>query len=176
MNSAAKAAWSGFKNLAENALEAIPGIASRALSGLAGLMRSAGSAAGAALANALKDAVNAVLDRIRGISLPKMTIPGTDKSVGGGSPFSGIPRLARGGITDGLSFAGEAGPEAVIPMGRSAQNMRDRVRVLGEAGLLGVGGGTTLNVTVNGDTDVESLVRKIMFEMGGSRLRMGGSF
>jgi hypothetical protein len=175
VNSAASTAWGGFKNLAESALEAIPGIASRALSGLAGVMRSAGSAAGAALAGALKDAVNAVLDRVRGISLPSVEVAG--KTIGGGSPFSGLPRLARGGITDGLSIAGEAGPEAVVPMGRSAQNARDRMRVLSEAGLLGVGGGTTLNVTVNGaDLSVDTLVRKIMFELGANRLRMGGSF
>jgi hypothetical protein len=171
INDAARTAWGGFRDLAENALEAIPGIATRALASLPGLMRTAGSAAGKALADALRDAVNAVLDRIRGVSLPRMKIPGTDKEIGGGSPFSGMPRLARGGITKGISIAGEAGPEAVIPLGRSAQNMRDRMRVMQEAGLVG---GPRLSVTVNGGTDVESLVRRIMFEMGGSRARMGG--
>ncbi len=89
-------------------------------------------------------------------------------------PSFKYPKFARGGITSGPSIAGEAGPEAVIPMGRSAQNARDRMRVMREAGLTSVTSGTTLNVTVNGGTDVEALVRKLMFELGGSRLRMGG--
>lgn len=56
------------------------------------------------------NAINAVLDKIRGISIVGIT------------PFSGlgsisvpqIPLLASGGFTDGVSIAGEAGTEAVI--------------------------------------------------------------
>lgn len=178
VNSAASTAWNGFKNLAENALEAISGIASRALSGLAGKLGSIGSTAGAALANGIKGAVNAVIDRWNGLSFGIPAVKVAGKEVFGGADINtpDVPRLARGGITKGISIAGEAGPEAVIPMGRSAQNARDRMRVLGEAGLLGMGGGTSLNVTVNGaNLDVDTLVRKLMFELGGSRLRMGGA-
>jgi len=100
-------------------------------------------------------------------------VEGAGKKVGGGSPFSGIPRLARGGITDGLSFAGEEGPEAVIPLGRTLRARMDRARVMQESGLT-VGGATTINVHVASD-DPEAVVQRIRSAFGSQRVRMGGA-
>lgn len=137
IKSATSAGWEAIKDAVEAKAKAIPGAVKGALSDLVGMMGDVGSKAGAALARELKDAVNSVLDRIRGIDLPSVKVAG--KTIGGGSPFSGIPRLARGGVTDGVSFAGEAGPEAVIPLGSSPTNRADARRVMSEAGLTGSG-------------------------------------
>jgi hypothetical protein len=58
--------------------------------------------------------------------------------------FGGLPMMARGGITQGPSIAGEAEPEAVIPLpdGRTVP-----VNITG-------GGGAVVNVTVNMDGSV----------------------
>jgi hypothetical protein len=53
----------------------------------------------------------------------------------GNSAFANMPRFADGGIVTGptMGLVGEAGPEAIIPLSR----------------LGGMGGGQTVNVTVN---------------------------
>jgi hypothetical protein len=55
-------------------------------------------------------------------------VPGTT----GGHFHVSLPKMAKGGITDGLSIAGEAGPEAVIPLpdGRSVPVKMDLADLL----------------------------------------------
>jgi hypothetical protein len=60
-----------------------------------------------------------------------------------------LPRFAEGGITSGPSIAGEAGPEAVLPLNnpvRAAQVAQEA----GLAGLIGGAGNTVLFVTIDG--------------------------
>jgi hypothetical protein len=69
----------------------------------------------------------------------------------GGKGFSmpDIPMLANGGIVTGgatLAMIGERGPEAVIPLDR-----------MGE---FGMGGGTTVNINVNGG-DPQAVVQAL---------------
>jgi tape measure domain-containing protein len=63
--------------------------------------------------------------------------------------FSSLPKFAEGGITSGLSLAGEAGPEAVVPLsgGRSIP-----VQLSGTSGIQ-IG---AINVTVSGSKDESS--------------------
>lgn len=138
-----------------------------ALDDLPGKLKALGAAAGAALANALKAAVNAVISRWNGFSIPAVSVAG--KQVTPKIDFPDLPLLARGGITRGPSIAGEAGPEAVIPLGGSMQNRRDAARVMGQ---IGMGG---MHVTINGAADPEAVARRVAFILGGSRLRMGGA-
>jgi phage-related minor tail protein len=167
MNDGARTAWNGLKTVIGNALGAIPGLARSAVSSLPGIMADAGRAAGKALADALKAAVNAVLDRVRSISLPKVEVAG--KSIGGGSPFAGIPRLAAGGIVSGptVAMVGEyagarSNPEVIAPL--------DKLQAM-----LGSVGPASVTINAPG-ADAEAVARKLMFELGGTRLRMGGAF
>jgi tape measure domain-containing protein len=63
--------------------------------------------------------------------------------------FSSLPKFAEGGITSGLSLAGESGPEAVVPLsgGRSIP-----VQLSGTSGIQ-IG---AINVTVSGSKDESS--------------------
>jgi hypothetical protein len=131
----ASTAWDGFKDVIGDAIGAVPGLARNALSGLGGLLADVGASAGAKFAGAIKGAINAVLDKIRSFRIPGFKIG--KKKFGGQRPFAGLPSFARGGITDGISIAGEDGPEAIVPLGRSSRNRSDRERVLREAGLDG---------------------------------------
>lgn len=81
--------------------------------------------------NRLIDAWNGLTFKIPTIKLPKVNLP-FGRSVGGGS-FGGqsfsfpklgkIPKLAEGGIVTSptLALVGEAGPEAVVPLGRAGR-------------------------------------------------------
>jgi len=92
--------------------------------------------------NGAVDAINGGLDKIRGISIPSVTVG--DKTIGGGSPFAGLPVIPRiafaeGGIVTQPTNAliGEAGPEAVIPLSGSGgaglvETMRELLLSLGE--------------------------------------------
>lgn len=56
-----------------------------------------------------------------------------------GAIVTGLPKMASGGIlTAPTVIAGEAGPEAVVPLGPSATNAKDRDRVMKQAGLFQV--------------------------------------
>lgn len=83
--------------------------------------------------DSFKGAINAVIGFWNGLAfpsktfnIPKIHIPGTNKDIGGGSFTVGgwnlpdIPYLAEGGIVRSptLAMIGEAGPEAVVPLGR----------------------------------------------------------
>jgi hypothetical protein len=87
------------------------------------------------LARRAKDAVAGVGGRVKGgaIQLGE-TIKGL------------VPKFADGGIVTRptLGLVGEAGPEAIIPLSQ-----------------LGRGGGTNINITVNGDVSGTELVEKV---------------
>lgn len=59
-----------------------------------------------------------------------------------GAIVTGLPKMASGGIlTAPAVIAGEAGPEAVVPLGNTATNRSDRAKVMAAAGLYGEGDG-----------------------------------
>lgn len=113
-----------------------------------------GQRAGKALADALKAAINSVLDRIRSFRLPTITVAGKTIPGSGARPFSGIPRLSGGGVLEkeGMFWGAEGNrKEAVVPLHKSRR--RDAARVMRQAGLdRMMGGGDTYNFTINGPT------------------------
>jgi len=60
-----------------------------------------------------------------------------------------LPHFANGGITSGPSIAGEAGPEAVIPLNNPVRAAQVAEQA-GLAGLIGGAGNTVLYVTIDG--------------------------
>jgi len=155
--------WDQVKAAVVNRAESIANGVGKAFGGIAGDLAEKGREAGSQFANAIKDAINAVLDKIRSIELPSIKVAG--KTIGGGKPFGGLPRLARGGITDGVSIAGEAGPEAVVPLGSSLRNRMDRDRVLADAGLAPRGGGVTQHFHFTGLPDMFTVAQQAAFQM-----------
>jgi hypothetical protein len=96
------------------------------------------------------------------------TVPSWVPGIGGkGFAMPDIPMLAAGGIVTGgatLAMIGERGPEAVIPLDR-----------MGE---FGMGGGTTVNINVNGG-DPQSVVnalRTYMRQNGSVPIRVSNIF
>jgi hypothetical protein len=96
------------------------------------------------------------------------TVPSWVPGIGGkGFAMPDIPMLAEGGIVTGgatLAMIGERGPEAVIPLDR-----------MGE---FGMGGGTTVNINVNGG-DPQSVVnalRTYMRQNGSVPIRVSNIF
>ncbi len=139
---AATTGWNAIKHAILDVVDGLPdGIANK-LGDLGGKLVSVGKTAGAAFADAIKDAINAVINSIRNFELPKVEVAG--KSIGGGKPFSSLPTFARGGVAVGPSIFGEAGPEAAVPLGSSAQARADRSRVMRQAGLSGGGGSSVV--------------------------------
>jgi uncharacterized protein YukE len=66
--------------------------------------------------NKVRDAVQRVIDKIKGIKFPSMP--------------SWLPGFAAGGITMGPSIVGEAGPEMVIPLTRPLSQVDPSVRAI----------------------------------------------
>jgi len=137
----------------------IKGGISSAVSGL----KSAATAAVNAVVRALNKVKNATINK--GISALNKIIPG-------GDPIPEVPdiptlALARGGIVDGPlnAIVGEAGPEAVIPLSNPT-GRRALADALREASG-GAGGGTVINVTVNGAIagDVRDLAQRLKPEL-----------
>jgi len=104
--------------------------------------------------NVIKGSMNWIIDRINffidsanRLANSASRIPGLNLPT-----FANIPRLANGGIVNKPTIAmiGEAGPEAVIP--------------LGKASMAGAGG-VTVNVTVNGDVSGRELVNMVTKEI-----------
>ena len=135
--------------------------------------------------NAVVSAVNTVINGINGMGI---TIPDWVPVIGG-KGFSinipNIPMLAKGGFTDGVSIAGEAGTEAVISFDRSVREANlgywaKAGRLLGatadDAGfaLSGSAGGDTVidmggvtfapNITFSGKADKDSVIKAIEAE------------
>lgn len=160
-------AWDSIKATAARSAEEVASAIAGKFAGLAGKLASAGQAAGAALANAIRNAVNAILGRIRSISLPSVEIAG--KKIGGGHPFAGIPMLADGGIAYGRTLAeiGEysgarANPEVIAPLDKLKQ-------------LIGPTGNVEVHVHPQSG-DPEAIARRVAQILGSSRTRMAGAF
>lgn len=119
--------------------------------GLKSKFSAIGSAIGGALSNPMRTAFNAVRSlwnsTVGGFSF---TIPSWIPFVGGNS-YS-IPRMAKGGIVTSptLALIGEAGPEAVVP--------------LGDSGAAGAAGGTVVELHLHGvlSGDRESFSRSVV--------------
>lgn len=117
--------------------------------------------------NGIIKAVNSVIDKINGMTVPDW-VPG----IGGASPnFPKLPMLAEGGYATGATAAiiGEAGREAVLPLDRNTDNwsgllasaLADEFESRGGAG----GGGVTIGeqkFIINNDMDAEDIGRKVM--------------
>lgn len=121
--------------------------------------------------DSVKSKVSGFIDKVKGIG----------SSIAGAI---GLPGFAKGGFTDGISIAGEAGTEAVISF--DPRYRADNLKYWAQAGrmlgadasdfVLSGGGGTTVNtvaidnisfapnITFNGDTDRESVVDAIREE------------
>lgn len=121
--------------------------------------------------DSVKSKVSGFIDKVKGIG----------SSIAGAI---GLPGFAKGGFTDGISIAGEAGTEAVISF--DPRYRADNLKYWAQAGrmlgadasdfMLSGGGGTTVNtvsidnisfapnITFNGDTDRESVVEAIREE------------
>ena len=98
--------------------------------------------------NAIIGGVNAVIRGLNSIKVPDW-VPG----LGGAHPnFPTIPMLAKGGVVDSATMAiiGEAGKEAVMPLENNTGWITNLAGQLAERG--GVGGGNTINISVNVET------------------------
>jgi phage-related protein len=154
---------------AETAAGEVVGAIEGKLTGLVAKLRTVGQDAGKALAAAIKSAVNAVIDLWNGLSIPGFKVEVAGKSVGVPSvSLPNLPHLAAGGLVSGptVAMVGEyagarANPEVVAPLDKLAA-------------MLGNTGGASVTINAPG-ADAEAVVRKLMFELGGSRLRMGGA-
>ena len=162
-------AWKGIRDTADSWASSVVNFIHTAFTSLPEKLEGVGKKAGTALANALKAAVNAVIGAWNGFSIPSVSVMG--KQVTPEVNFPNLPLLARGGITRGPSIAGEAGPEAVIPLGSSAQNRMDRARVLGELG--GFGG---IQIHIHDTGDPEATAQKVAMILSSRRLLIGGAF
>lgn len=122
IKAAAVARWNAIKTGILAVVASLPaGIRSK-LSGLVGILKSVGSQAGSALADAIRGAINAVLDRIREFQLPTIEVAGKKVPGSGARPFSGIGSFAGGGIVRGPGsgtsdsiLARVSNGEAIIP-------------------------------------------------------------
>ena len=130
-----------------------------------GSFTSIGTKVGDAIGGAFKKAINAVLstvernlnavpNAINGMLSTINQLPGVNISPVG---TVSLPRLAKGGIIDKATVAqiGEAGKEAIIPLERNKQGLREIARLLGGEMLGGMSGGApvqtgkTVNLTQN---------------------------
>lgn len=95
------------------------------------------------------------IELIRKLSVAIDVLSGkTGKLNGIGQGLSGkaaslLPKFAQGGITSGPSIAGEAGPEAVLPLNNPVRAAQVAEQA-GLAGLIGGAGNTVLYVTIDG--------------------------
>lgn len=132
IGNALKAAWEAFKRGALNAgrgvvdfFKSIPGLLVDAFVGLADLLTAPFRAAFNAIAGFWNDTIGSL----------SFTVPNWIPGVGGNS-FSvpDIPQLADGGIVTRptLALIGEAGPEAVVPLGQMRGSQQVTVNVYGD--------------------------------------------
>jgi hypothetical protein len=117
-----KQAWEGVKQIFGNAFNALVNLFKTPM-------------------NAVIAMINKAIECINGLGI---TIPSWVPEIGGekfGLDIPKIPMLAKGGFTNGVSIAGEAGQEAVISFDRSVRNQN--IATWKKAGeLLGLGTGT----------------------------------
>ena len=103
----------------------------------------------------IKAPINAVIGGINSIfrTLNGVTVPSWVPGLGGAHPtFPMFPMLAKGGVVDNATMAiiGESGKEAVMPLENNTGWITNLAGQLAERG--GVGGGNTVNISVNVET------------------------
>jgi hypothetical protein len=163
-------AWKGIRDTSENWASSVVTFIENAINNLPAKLKAIGGEAGRALANALKSAVNAVIDKWNDFSIPAVKVAG--KQVTPEIDFPNLPRFARGGVTNQPGIFGEAGWEAAVPLGMDRRATMDRNRVMRESGLAG---GNTIHVHTSSN-DVEAIAQRVMYLMGSRRVAMGGAF
>lgn len=154
-----KKAWQGIKNAFKGVAGFFGGIWDKIVS----TFRTVGTKVADAIGGAFKTAINAVIRTVEGAInlIPKAV----NKAIGAINklpnvniskiPTVSLPRLAKGGIVDTATVAqiGEAGKEAVIPLERNTQGLKEIAHLVAEE--IGVkNGGVTVvnNNTFNGLT------------------------
>ena len=155
--------WTSISSGCAAMASAITGAFSAAFSGLPGLL--------AAPVNAVISLINSAINSINGIGF---TVPDWVPGVGGQS-FSAnipnIPMLAKGGFTNGLSIAGEAGQEAVISFDPTYR--RQNIGYLQEAAArLGIGDDMTVDYYADrlatlGTDSIAQGITNIQYNLGG---------
>lgn len=128
--------------------------------------RDIGANIAGAISGAIKSGLNGVISKVEsiingGIHLINKAIKLANKLPGvevGLLNDLHLPRLAEGGVLNGARavIAGEAGPEAIIPLDKLFRQM-DKMA----AQITGAGEGVTVNVYASAGMDVESLARAI---------------
>jgi hypothetical protein len=178
----AAAAWSAVNNAIDRARDFASSLGSALSGGVrAGIawLRDNASAAMSPFRTAL-EAIDSILSRIKSaIGAIKNGLDSIAAKINDlpSLPSISLPKFARGGITNGPSIAGEAGREAVIPLGSSARETIDRNRVMRDAGLVGYGGGggaVTVQVYPQSG-DPEAIARRVAQIIGSRRVAMGGA-
>jgi phage-related protein len=180
----AAAAWSAVNSAIDRARDYANALASSLAGGVRdgiGWIRDKASAALSPFKTAL-EAIDGLLDRIKSaISAIKGGLDSIASKINSlpSLPSIKLPKFARGGITSGPSLAGEAGPEAVIPLGSSARETMDRNRVMRDAGLVGYGATASSGPTVvhvhPQSGDPEAIARRVAQIIGSRRVAMGGA-
>jgi TP901 family phage tail tape measure protein len=110
---------------------------------LAGGWGAVGSAIRAAL-SWVEGMVNRIISAVTKLGSKLTDAAGKIKGIAtSGGNFNPLNWMAKGGVVTRPQIVGigEAGPEAVVPLGTGARATRDRQRVMAQAGLTGSGGG-----------------------------------
>jgi hypothetical protein len=145
---------------------------------LPGRIKSAAGGMWDGIKDAFRNMINGVISLWNNLSLK---MGGYSISLPGGKAFKipsfsletpNIPYMARGGVVNAATLAviGERGPEAVVPLGRSAQARTDRSNVMAAAGL----GGVVVNIVNQGvgnmtPQDADRLARVVANAMKNGR-------
>ena len=136
----------GVSDGAAGIVGAVTDVGSKIGNALVNGVTGAFSALAGLLKNLLRGAINAVLGMWNGLRIPGFSlhikIPGPIPDIDfgwGGLDLPNIPLLAQGGIVTSptLAMIGEAGPEAVIPLGRGGAPVEVRV-FIGDTELRGL--------------------------------------
>lgn len=176
--------WLGkaFKNVVDNIKATFNGLV-QFFSGvwdlITGNFKSAGTKIGDAIGGALKSAINSALRIVEGaINLVPNAINGAIGLINklpnvniGRIPTVSLPRLAKGGIVDRATIAqiGEAGREAIVPLERNTQGLREMAGMVAEElKLAGLGGNNiTYNNTFTNMPTTRYAMRKAMADSKG---------
>lgn len=163
-----------FREKFEAAYEAIKGVFSSVAEFFGGIWETIKSrftdlavAVGSAISGAVRSGINGVISMIentinRAIRIINGAIGLINKipgvSIGTIGELS-LPRLAKGGVLYGAQtvIAGEAGPEAIIPLDKLFRQMDRMAETIAGTG----GGGVTVNVYATPGMDVSDLAREI---------------
>lgn len=143
--------WQVIKNLTQGAWNGIKNVVRAGVDGMMNFIRSIPGRVGAiasgafdSIKDAFRSAINFIINGWNNIEFTVPSVSAFGVTVGGqtiGTP--NITPLAEGGIVTRPTFAliGEAGPEAVIPLGRGGGGM----------------GSVSVHITINGDADTQAI-------------------